>query len=344
MRSRFVSLLIVLAACSESALFSPTEPPPPPAPVATTVTLSALTLVFTYLGEIQQLSAMVSDQNGATMSGASITWASSASSVASVSSTGLVTALADGTASITATAESANASASVSVTADPPFGGTIFVDPDIITSSDPTAFQSLSFAGQAPRLMYDRRVSDWITINPYLFDATFDDGLTTEVQVNPEFGSSETALAEAQKYAEAIGRLPSSLRTDVETVWIHKGIEPFGGGNNNILIHTGQADRYVADGILEETLVHEAAHTSLDPAHKSAPGWLAAQSADPTFISSYARDWPNREDIAESFLLYLAVRYRSDRISQSLANTILLTMPNRIAYFDDQISLTGTGW
>ena len=92
----------------------------------------------------------------------------------------------------------------------------------------------------------------------------------------------------------------------METVWIHRGTEPFGGGNNNLLIHTGRADLYAADGILEETLVHEAAHTSLDAAHASAPAWLAAQSADPTFISTYARDFPNREDIAESVLPYLA--------------------------------------
>ena len=38
------------------------------------------------------------DQNGAAMSGASVAWASSASSVASVTPTGLVTAVADGTA------------------------------------------------------------------------------------------------------------------------------------------------------------------------------------------------------------------------------------------------------
>jgi len=41
-----------------------------------------------------------------------------------------------------------------------------------------------------------------------------------------------------------------------------------------------------------------------------------------------------REDIAESFLPYLAVRYRSDRISHALADRISEAMPNRIAYFD----------
>ena len=217
---------------------------------------------------------------------------------------------------------------------DPPFGGTIFIDPDIITESDPSTFQELSFAGQGSRTMYDRRVNGWITVDAYLFNASFDDGLALEVQVNPEFGGEEQAWAEAEKYAIVIGRLPAALREDVETVSIHQGTQPFGGGNNNLLIHVGQAENYSADGILEETLVHEASHTSLDAAHASSPGWRAAQSADPTFISTYARDNPTREDIAESFLPYLAVRYRSDRIPASLRNTILQTMPNRIAYFD----------
>ena len=216
----------------------------------------------------------------------------------------------------------------------PPFGGTIFIDPDIITAVDPTTFQSLSAAGQEIRTMFDRRASGWIDVSAYLFNATFDDGLTAEIQVNPEFGSVAAAEAQALLYAEVIGRLPTGLRTDVETVWIHEGVEPFGGGNNNLLIHVGQADLYVADGILEETFVHEAAHTSLDAAHASSAGWLAAQAADPTFISTYARDNRDREDIAESFVPYLAVRFRSDRISQTLQNTILATMPNRIAYFD----------
>ncbi len=184
--------------------------------------------------------------------------------------------------------------------------------------------------------MYDRRVSAFITLNAFLFNATFDDGLAAEIQVNPEFGDSTEAGIEANKYATAIGRLPTVLRKDVQTVWIHKGNQPFGGGNNNLLIHTEQGDAYVAAGILEETFVHEAAHTSLDAQHASASGWLAAQSADPEFISTYARDNPTSEDIAESFLTWLAVRHRRGRISDSLANTITSTIPNRLTYFDNQ--------
>lgn len=217
---------------------------------------------------------------------------------------------------------------------EPPFAGTIFIDPDIITTSDPTTFNDLEFVGRAPRTMFDRRVNGWIRVEPFLFHATFDDGLTVEVQVNPEFMTETASLTVAQEYAETIGRLPTALRADVETVWIHEGVEPFGGGNNNLLIHTGQAGLYVAEGILEETLVHEAAHTSLDAAHASSPGWIAAQVADPTFISAYARDFPGREDIAESFLLYVAVRYRRNRVPASLLSAIEGAIANRINYFD----------
>ena len=216
----------------------------------------------------------------------------------------------------------------------PPFGGTIFIDPDIVTPSDPSTFVGLTDTGQASRTMFDRRVDGWVTLEPYLFDATFSDGLTVEMQVNPEFGSVDAARAEAETYARAIGQLPTSLRSDVETSWIHQGVEPFGGGNRNLLIHVGQAALYVRDGILEETLIHEATHSSIDAAHQSAPGWIAAQASDPTYISDYARDFPVREDLAETMVPYIAVRFRPDRISADLLATIMEAIPARIEYLD----------
>ena len=222
------------------------------------------------------------------------------------------------------------------VSADPPYEGTIFIDADIITTTDPSTFVDAIYAGQEMRTMFDRRVNDWITVNAFLFNTTFDDGLSCEIQVNPEFGSSDSAFIEAEIYGLEIGRLPTCLRNDVETVWIHLGTEPFGGGNNNILIHTGQAELYIEDGILEEVFVHEASHTSLDAYHASSSGWLNAQSLDGEFISNYAQDNPNTEDIAESFLVYLAIQYCSDRISEETYQTITTTIPNRIQYFNEQ--------
>jgi hypothetical protein len=218
---------------------------------------------------------------------------------------------------------------------EPPFDGTIFIDPDIITSADPSTLASVKYAGRGKRSVFDRRKDDFTTIRAYLFTVKFNDGLRAEAQVNPEFGK-RAAAAKARKYARVAGRLPKALRADVKTLWIHKGNELFGGGNASLLIHTAQADIYEQGGILEEALAHEAAHTSLDVDHATAPGWRAAQAADPTFISTYARDNPVREDIAESFVPYFAVRYRRDRITPELAAQIEAAIPNRLAYFDAQ--------
>jgi hypothetical protein len=218
--------------------------------------------------------------------------------------------------------------------ADPPFAGTIGIEPTIITGKDPTSFQKLTYVGAEERVMFDRRSKEgWQTHRAHLFMAVFSDGSKIEVQVNPEF-SKQDAEVEAARYLPEIGRLPKLLRRDVETVWIHKGLNPFGGGNRNLLIHTEQGEEYAKAGILEETLCHEACHTSLDAQHAKAAPWLDAQAKDGEFISTYARDNPDREDIAESFLPYLALRFKADRLSKDLMEKIGRTIPNRIKYFD----------
>ena len=217
---------------------------------------------------------------------------------------------------------------------EPPFAGTVSINPNVITDRDPTTFETLTYTGTETRLMFDRRTGVFSDTLAFLFDATFQDGLTIEMQINAEFGSREAAEAEATKYATYIGKLPTLLRANVETSWIHKGNESFGGGNRNILIHVDRAVEREIQNLLEEVLIHEAAHTSLDENHEQAPAWLSAQADDPTFISTYAREHPDREDIAESFLPYLLVRYRAERAPAALVDTINTTIPHRLEYFD----------
>ena len=97
----------------------------------------------------------------------------------------------------------------------PPFHGTIFLDPDIIRSSDPSTFINLSYVGTEERIMFDRRENDWVTLTPFLFNANYDDDLSIEIQINPEFQNTDEAKIQALKYAEVIGRLPTALRLDV---------------------------------------------------------------------------------------------------------------------------------
>lgn len=219
--------------------------------------------------------------------------------------------------------------------ASQPYGGTIFVDSDIVTSSDSSTLVGVTYTGQGIKTIFDRRVNNWITVNAFLFDVAWNDELSSVAGVNPEFTSVDLAMVEAEKYGWSIGQLPHCLRIDVDEIWINKGVELFGGGNNSILIHTGQTILYENDGILEETLVHEGSHTSLDAMHAGSSGWLQAQNLDGGFISDYAEEFPNREDIAESFLMWLAVRYRKDKISTVDFNLITEAIPNRLDYFDD---------
>ena len=83
-------------ACGDGATEPPTPPPDPPRPA--TVAVAPATVRLTALGATEQLTAEVRDQNGNVMTGAAVSWASSAASVATVSSTGLVTAVGNGTA------------------------------------------------------------------------------------------------------------------------------------------------------------------------------------------------------------------------------------------------------
>ena len=81
----------------------------------TTVLVSPATHELTAWGQTIQVGAEVRDQNARVMAGATVTWTSSASSVATVDASGLVTAAGNGTATITASAGSASGSAVVTV-------------------------------------------------------------------------------------------------------------------------------------------------------------------------------------------------------------------------------------
>jgi hypothetical protein len=66
------------------------------------------------------------------------------------------------------------------------------------------------------------------------------------------------------------------LRRDVDELWIHSGVYPWGGGNDSILIHTGQGQIYIDQKCLDETLFHEATHTSVDAEMYKLSAWKQA--------------------------------------------------------------------
>ena len=108
----------VLVGCSGGG----DDPTPPVTAVFTTLTVEPSSIPTLTVGGTQSLTATAKDQNGATMSGLTTTYISSAPQTASVSQAGLVTGQALGTATITATGTigSVSKTATVSVTVGAP--------------------------------------------------------------------------------------------------------------------------------------------------------------------------------------------------------------------------------
>ncbi len=119
--SAVVGLLLgVAAACSDTTTADPLPPPPPPPPPppVATVTVTADRRLFEP-GDTELLRARVADADGHPLEDRPITWTSSDTSVATVGTTGLVTAREAGLVSITATSEGRSGLVRLAVT-DPP--------------------------------------------------------------------------------------------------------------------------------------------------------------------------------------------------------------------------------
>jgi hypothetical protein len=83
------------------------------------ISVSPTSVALDAVGETQQITATVTDQDGGTIPSPSITWSSSNTGVATVTGSGLVSAAGSGTAVITATAGSVSATVDVTVTQTP---------------------------------------------------------------------------------------------------------------------------------------------------------------------------------------------------------------------------------
>lgn len=116
------SFLATLGACS-----SPSEPAEPAA-----IALSTTTVALDALGATQQVTATVLDDENREIDGESVTWSTSASGVVSVSSTGLLTAVTNGPATVTATAGGVTAQVAVTVEQLP-------VAPEVVQGNNQTA-------------------------------------------------------------------------------------------------------------------------------------------------------------------------------------------------------------
>ena len=142
--SAVLAVVALAKGCGDSD--SPSAPPPPEPARPTTVTVSPATHELSVLGATVQLSAEVRDQNDRVMAGATVTWTTSANSVATVDAAGLVTAVGNGTATITASAGSASGSAAVTVAVGVPPAPDLVVGSPSVSNSSPLTGASFTLS------------------------------------------------------------------------------------------------------------------------------------------------------------------------------------------------------
>jgi len=203
-RRRALLALAGLTACSGDSPIA-TE-----VPVAAAVTVSDQQVTLTSLGQTHLLSASVEDQHGSVMASAPLEWSSSNPDVAPVTAIGLVRAVANGSATITATSGSASAATmvtveqvGVSMETDPPYlelddvGDAAMVEVTVLDAEDNVVLDALL---------------EWTSSDPGVAEVS-PDGLVT---ATGEGAAAVTAtVADAGSGARSGGSAPASISVAV---------------------------------------------------------------------------------------------------------------------------------
>ena len=165
------SATIVATSEGKSGSAAITVTNPAPAPVAS-VTVSPSTASLT-VGQGVKLVATTKDSAGATLTGRAITWSSSAPSIASVDSTGYVTAVAAGSATITATSEGKSGTAAITVAAPAPAPvASVTVTPSSAALSAGQGVQLQATTKDSAGNVLTGRTITWTTSNPAVASVT----------------------------------------------------------------------------------------------------------------------------------------------------------------------------
>lgn len=210
-------------------------------------------------------------------------------------------------------------------------------DLEFISTEDPSAFLCIGYQGQQRTEMPDRRKDELFDDKTYIFIANYTDGVSVDLWVHSDFSSQESALVSAKSVGEAIGKLPTIMRTKLDHVVIHNGDEvAFGEADGHFFVlYSDNIQTRIRNHDLEETIFHESVHATLDSQYLNARNWREAQRADGAFITDYAAKLPEKEDLAESALFAWTMLVHPGRLPASVEQRARDIMPNRLAFFDD---------
>jgi len=191
---------------------------------------------------------------------------------------------------------------------------------DFIKTTDDDAFTNLTYIGLDDKEMPDRRTNELFDNNTFVFEASFTNGKIVEIWCHSSFPSQAAAEGYAMKVTERLGKLPTVMRDELAYVVVHTGDEgAFAEAQANFfVVYAENIDTRISNNDFEETVFHESVHASLDAVHLNNTGWLAAQEADRAFITEYAQELPEKEDLAKSALFVYTMIKHPGRLSADI--------------------------
>lgn len=206
----------------------------------------------------------------------------------------------------------------------------------LITDGDPSWYTDLAWVGEN-RISVTHSEQSERTV--YVYEARYADQQTISVMVDQGFSRSR-ADELATFYARRVGQLPERSALDEFVVlFSHDGPGPtYASRGQNRVTHSHYEWPPRCAWVF---LLHEYAHLAYDSAAYASARWRSAVASDGRFITSYAHNFPDREDVAESYVAWFAVRCSADRLLPPDEGAFVRSMiPARLAYFDDLLGGT----
>ena len=232
---------------------------------------------------------------------------------------------------------------------------TVWASPDVITEDDPTALDSVTYLGRGTRPFYDLGESRWRQdMELFLFEAHFTRGAAMVIEAHEAYGVVDSARIFVEMFIPPMGPLPRFLidhGPEVELMpqpaQLLESRGPFGAGGlgcQKSYHWRGDVRGNWREPYMEEVAMHEGSHAILegcchgvcsDLGGMDSEEWRAAQVADGVFITEYARNHPNREDMAETLWAWFISRCVPDRLHPQYKERIDEGIPHRLTYFDN---------
>lgn len=220
----------------------------------------------------------------------------------------------------------------VGESSDPLFTNSIVsTEIDFITDSDTDSFLTISYEGRKDKEMPDSRNDLLFDRGTFVFSVNFSTGATVEIWAHSSFENENLAKENADKIVNRLGKLPPFMLNKLSHVVLHKGnAGAFAESEANFfVVYSDNIDTRIANNDFEETVFHESVHATLDAEYLQRTDWRNAQQGDGTFITQYAMENADKEDMAETALFVYTMVKHPGRLSVDVEAWVKTNIPNR---------------